>query len=148
MVFLQAGSSPCSRLYLLLLSTTSCKRKFAISSNSSDFFSCDNLPASTLDKVVTFAGEVVFERKPPPLHLSRRRVLANGIDLRISGQPEEPYLLNGREATFLMSSLMKQVLNSSHKSTIITDWINKDSQKNAEQIEYYPLSHKDSVMPN
>ena len=45
----------------------------------------DYMSASTLDKVVTLAGEVVFERKAP---ISTKPEANSGerIDLRISGQ--------------------------------------------------------------
>ena len=44
--------------------------------SSSDSFSLyDSIPASALDKVVTFAGEVLFER----FQSSRRRLLANEL---------------------------------------------------------------------
>ena len=67
------------------------------------------------------------------------------IDRRISGQPEEPYLLNERQATvFLISRLMKQVLKSLDTSTMINDLINNYSQQNAEQVDYYPVPHRDS----
>ena len=48
------------------------------------------------------------------------------IDSRISGQPEEPFFffLNERQAKeFLISSLLKQVVKSPNKSTMINDLI-------------------------
>ena len=48
------------------------------------------------------------------------------FDLRMSGQLEEPCLLNERQATlFLISSLMKQVLKSPNTSTMSNDLISK-----------------------
>ena len=63
----------------------------------------------------------------------------------ISGQPEGPYTLNDKEAKlFLISSLMKQVLESPNKSTMINDWIENFSQTSAEQVDYFPASYRDS----
>ena len=71
----------------------------------------DNLQASALDKVVTFASEVSFE-KNPRLQSSRRRLLANELTSRISGRSEVPYTPNEKEANaFLILSLTTQVLN-------------------------------------
>ena len=101
----------------------------------------DNMPASALDKVVTFAGDVLFERKTPDFDNAG----GDGIDLRISGQPAELRLLNGRGAkTFLISSFKKQVLKSPNKSTMINDLIKNYSQNNAEKVDYYPVSYRDS----
>ena len=49
----------------------------------------DNMRASALDKVVTFAGDVFFERKPSTF-TKPEATLGDRIDLRISDQPEEP----------------------------------------------------------
>ena len=71
---------------------------------------------SALDKVVTFAGVVLFERKPPIL-TKTEATPGDRIDLRTSGQPEEPYLLNEKHAkVFLISSLVSQVLKSPNKT--------------------------------
>ena len=67
------------------------------------------------------------------------------IDLRILGQPGEPGTLNGKEAKlFLIYSLMKQVLESPNNSTIINDVIENNSQTNAANVDYNPVSHRDS----
>ena len=44
-----------------------------------------------LDKVVTFAGEVLFDRKPPT---STEATLGERIDIRMSGQSEESNTLD------------------------------------------------------
>ena len=46
-------------------------------------------PASALDKVVTFAGEVLFERNPPT-SIRTKATPGERSDLRMSGQPEVP----------------------------------------------------------
>ena len=56
------------------------------------------MPASALDKVVTSAGEVLFERKPPT-SIKPEATLGERIDLRISGQPEVPYTQDEKEET-------------------------------------------------
>ena len=96
----------------------------------------DTMPASALDKVVTFAREVIFERKP--LTLTKPEATpGDRIYLPISGQPKEPHLLNDREVkSFLISSLMKQVLKSLNKSTMINELIRNHSQKNAVQVDH------------
>ena len=103
----------------------------------------DNMPGSALDKVVTSAGDVLFERKT--LTLSKLEASpGDRSGLRISGQPEEPHLLNGRRAeAFLISRLMKQVLKSPSKSTVINDLI-KDSHKNTRKVYDHPVPHRDS----
>ena len=63
-------------------------------------------------KMVTFESEVLLERKPPTL-IEPEATLGDRNDLRISGQLEEPHLLNERQPReFLISSLMKHVLKS------------------------------------
>ena len=95
----------------------------------------DNMLANALDKVVIFAGEVLFERKP--LTLSRRQ--------RQNGQPEELHTPNEYEAiVHFISSLMKQVLKFPNTPTIINDSINHYSQTNPAKVDYYPESHRDS----
>ena len=99
--------------------------------------------ASALDKVVTFAGEVLFERKPPTL-TKPEATPGDRIDLRISGQPEEPQLLNEREGkTFLISSLMK-VVHSPNKSTMIADLIKNYAQEQRAKVKYHLVSLHDS----
>ena len=51
------------------------------------------MPASALDKVVIFAGEVAFERKTPT-SAKPEATPGDRIDLLTSGQPEEPCLMN------------------------------------------------------
>ena len=118
----------------------------------------DNVPANVLDKVVTFAGEVLFERTslpPPPSPLllpssSPPRPLTkpeatpgDRIDLHISGQPEEPYRLNEKRAkVFIISSLVKQFLKYYNVSTMINDLIKDYSQRNTAQVDYYPVPHR------
>ena len=73
------------------------------------FFYESSMPASALDKEVTFAGAVSLERKRLDFE-KPEATPGDRIDSRISGRPEEPYLLNERQAeVVLMSSLMKQV---------------------------------------
>ena len=87
--------------------------------------------ASALHKVVIFAAEVFFERTPlppSPTMNSPKQEAAPGdrIDLRISDQPEEPHTLKENHAkVFLFSSLIKQVLKSPNKQTMINDLIKK-----------------------
>ena len=89
----------------------------------------DNMSAIALDMVVSFAGDVSFERKLPTL-TKLEETPGDRIDLRISGQPEEPYQLNDKQArAFLTSSLIKQVFKSPNKSTRINDVVKSDSQK-------------------
>ena len=91
-----------------------------------------------------FSGEVWFERKSPiwtKLEVSP----CNRIDLRISGQPEEPYQLNERQTkVLLIPSLTKQVLKCPNQSTMINDLIKNYSQKNAEKVYYCCVPHRDS----
>ena len=104
----------------------------------------NNMSASALDKVVTFSGDVLLERKTTTL-TKLEATLGDRIHLRISGQPEGHHPLNEREANiFLISSLMKQVLKSSNKSTMINGLINSHSQ-NAETVDYFPVSHRYSI---
>ena len=104
----------------------------------------DNMPASALDNLVTFADEVMFERNTPT-STKPEATLGDSIDLRISSQPEELCTLNVRQAkVFLISSLMKQVLKSPNKSTMINDLIKNYSKKHAEKVDYFPVSHRDS----
>ena len=75
--------------------------------------------ASALDSAVSLAGEVLFGRKHPTL-TKPEATPGDRIDLRISGLLAELYTLNHEEAkVFLISSLMKQVLKSPNKSTMI-----------------------------
>ena len=50
----------------------------------------ENMPASVLDKVVTFAGEVLYERKSTT-SIKPEAAPGERIDLRISSQPEVPH---------------------------------------------------------
>ena len=103
----------------------------------------DNMLASALDKVVTFASEVLFETTPTLPTLSKlESTPGDRIGLRISGQPEETYTLNENEANVsLTSSLMQQVLKSPRKSTMINDLINYPSLKKAEKSVTTTLYH-------
>ena len=77
-----------------------------------------------------FAGEVLFESKYPDFNQAAGDSGPQRWFARIWGQPEEPRLLHERDAQlFLISSLMKQVLKSPNKSTMIDDLINNYSQK-------------------
>ena len=58
--------------------------------SGSDAFLYDNMPASALDKVVTFAGEVLIERKFQT-SIKPEATLGERIDLRISSQPQAPH---------------------------------------------------------
>ena len=55
----------------------------------------DNMSESALDKVVASASEVSFERKTPT-SIKPEVTPGDRFDLRISGQPEEPYTLHER----------------------------------------------------
>ena len=57
---------------------------------SGAFILYDKMRATALDKVVTFAGEVLFERKHPT-SIKQEATPGERSDLRISGQPEVPY---------------------------------------------------------
>ena len=84
---------------------------------------------SALDKVVTLASEVLFERKPQTL-TKTESTLGDRIGLRTSGQPEEPRTLKEKEVrVFLTSSLTKQVFKSPNKSTMNSGFIKNHSQK-------------------
>ena len=80
----------------------------------------DSMPASALAKFITFAGEVLFERKPQT-SVEPEATLGERIDLRISGQREIPHTEDEKAKTLLVSSLTQQVVNSPSKSTMITD---------------------------
>ena len=121
----------------------------------------DNMPTSALGKVVTFAGEVLFEWKPSTL-TKAEATPGDRIDFRISGQLQEPCPMNEKLAhvrptrkTFfserekqksfcLISSLMKQVLKSPNQSTMINDLINNYSQENTEMVDYCTVPYEDS----
>ena len=69
------------------------------------------------------------------------------IDSLISGQHEELYTENGKEAhIFLISRSMKQVLKSPNKSTMINDLIKKkkNSKKTQQEVDYFLVPHRDS----
>ena len=64
----------------------------------------NNMPASALDKVVTFAVEVLCERKSPT-SIETEATPGERIDLRKSGQSEIPHAQDVKaENTFLISS--------------------------------------------
>ena len=54
--------------------------------------------ASALDKVATFADEVLFERNLPT-SITREATLGERIDVRISGQPDVPNTKDEKEET-------------------------------------------------
>ena len=56
----------------------------------------NNTPASALDKVVTFASEVLFGRETHTL-TKPEATLGDRVGLRISSQHEESYPLNQRQ---------------------------------------------------
>ena len=58
----------------------------------------DNMPESALDKVVTFAGDVLFEWKLPT-SIKPEVTLGERIDLRISAKPEVPETQVEKEET-------------------------------------------------
>ena len=83
----------------------------------------DNMLASALDNVM--------QVKPTTL-TKLEATLGDRIDVRISGQLEELYLQNEREAkVFLISIFMRQVMRSPNRSTMVNDLINNYSQKMA-----------------
>ena len=90
--------------------------------------------------------QVMFRlRGPFPTVTQPEATLGDRIDLRISGQPEEPYPLNERQAkVFFIFSLMKQVLKFPNKSTESNDLIKNHSQKSAEKVDYIPVQCRDS----
>ena len=90
--------------------------------------------------------QVMFRsRGPLPTVTQLEATLGDRIDLRISGQPEEPYPLNERQAkVFFIFSLMKQVLKFPNKSTESNDLIKNHSQKSAEEVDYIPVQCRDS----
>ena len=101
----------------------------------------DNMPASALDKVVTFASQVLFRKETRRLQSSRSRLLVTEFALRISGQLEELCTLNKNEAqVFLISNLMKQVLKSPDKPKMINDLI-KNLQRKMQQESITILYH-------
>ena len=96
-------------------------------------FLYDNMLESALDKVVAFAGEVLFERKPST-SIKPEATLDERIDLRRSDQPEVP------QTPFLTSSLTRQVFNSPDKSMPIADLIKNYAHKETENVDYCPVS--------
>ena len=101
----------------------------------------DNMPGSALDKVVPFAGEVLFERTP--ISMKPESTLGAGTDWHMSGQPEVPHTKDEKaEKTYLISSVSKQVLNSRNKSKLIVDVIQKYAQKKTEKVEFYLVLSK------
>ena len=70
------------------------------------------MPASALDKVVTFVASLL--RKELPTLIKPEATLGDRVDWRTSGRPEELHARNQKEAKdLLISSLMKQVLEIS-----------------------------------
>ena len=100
--------------------------------------------ASALDKVITFACEVLFKRNRPTL-TKPEATPGERIDLRISGRPKVPRTTDEKaEKAFLISGLTQQDLYYPNKSTMIADLINNYAQTKTEHVEYYPVSRHDS----
>ena len=91
------------------------------------------MPASALDKVVTCAGEVMFERNLPTAS-KQEATLCEQIDLCILGRPEIPNTEDGKRKTFLISSLTKQVLDSPNQSMQIVDLIKNYAEKKTQHV--------------
>ena len=99
------------------------------------------MSASALDKVVTFAGEVLFERKSPT-SIKPEATSGERIDLCISSQREAPHTQDDKaEKTIPIPSLIRPVLNS---PTMFVDLIKNNAQEQTEDVEYCPVSRNDS----
>ena len=110
------------------------------SKQKSGISSTDNMPASALDKVVIFAGEVLFERKSPTA-TKQEATSCEHIELRILGRPEIPCTVDEKaEKAFRISSLTKQVLSAPHKSMLIANFIKNHAMQATGSVEYYPMS--------
>ena len=66
------------------------------------------------------------------------------IDLRISGQHEEPHPLNEKEAKTSLFQLDEASLEVSNKSRMINRLTKKHSLTNAAKVDQYLVSHRDS----
>ena len=81
-----------------------------------------------------------YERKPPT-STKTEATLDDRIDLLVSDQPEELYLLNERERetnVFLISNKINQVLKFPNKSTMVNGLIKNYSQMNVEDSRPRP----------
>ena len=88
---------------------------------------------SALDKVVTFAGEVLFGRKIPT-SITRETTPDERTDLRISGQPEVPCTKDKKaEQPFVISSSTRPIQNSPNKSMLIAYLMKNYAQKHQRQ---------------
>ena len=93
------------------------------------------MPASALDTVVTFAGEVLFDRKRPT-STKPEATPSDSVDLRISGQLDYSHTL--RLSHFQIEA---SVGFSNHADD---DQRFDHAQKNTEKVAYDPVSHGDS----
>ena len=106
--------------------------------NSDAIILYDNLPANASDRVVTFAGDVLFEMKPAT-SIKREATPGERIDLRISGQPEGPHTQDDKAyKTFLIFSLTRQVLSSPVELTMTADLINNNEQEKTDKSRRLP----------
>ena len=96
------------------------------------------MPANALDKVVSFAGEVLFERKSPTAEM-QEATLCEQINLPILGKSEIPNTQGGN--TFLIANLTKQVLNSPNTSMLVAALIKNCAQQKTGNVEYHLVSH-------
>ena len=101
----------------------------------------DNMPASAVEKVVTSASKVLLERKSSTATMQEATPCGqNGR--RTLGRPDTE---DGKSArSFLISSLMKQVLSSPNKSMLIADSIKNYAQQNTRHVEHCPVSLDES----
>ena len=122
-----------------LFCTTTCRQTYGTRWSLLQVKCCSKGPPFPLLPLLSFS-------LLPPRPLTKPEATpGDRIDLRISGQPEEPYRLNEKRAkVFITSSLVKQFLKYSNKSTMINDLIKDYSQRNTAQVDYYPVPHRDS----
>ena len=101
------------------------------------------MSVSALDNVVTFAGEVLFERKSPTANM-QEAIPCEQIDLRKPAKPEIPNTEDEEaEEALLISNLTTHVLHSPNKSMLIADLIKNFAQQKRGNVDD-PMSHNDS----
>ena len=141
----QAKLSPRSWLHLFFQLRTSSRRKLGIYQSSSHA----NIFATTCRQAQWTRWSLLqvkfLSRKESPDFDKAGGDSGRQNWFAISGQLEEPQLLNERRKThFSFSNLMKQVLKSPNKSTMMDDSIKNYARHNPEQVDYSPVSQGES----
>ena len=77
-----------------------------------------------------------------PTSIKPEATLCERIDLRLS--KSTTYRGGGQRKTAVLSSLTKQILNSTNTSMLIADLIKTYTQKKTEHVEYFLLANDDS----